>query len=620
MAGPVKDISHLLALVGTEDVAPEVARGNAPEGSGEPDAIVLVLAGNNCHVEYQHPQLEREWLKNLALLAARESSATGSSCREVTTSIGPRHVVAVSLLGAAMPITIVCLAKLSNDLVSCRDSHKLEHWLLGCLVCGLQRDRGKSTILRTRVEHLLREHDALRDSHTQALSDAIQEREQRLSEQHEHMRQLQAVHLQNQMILNTAGEGICGIDRDGRLMFVNPAAARMLGWSVEEMIGKTHCEAFHCICVPNRQSEDEASFVHLVLNDHTRRISGSTDFHRQHGDVLPVDYTCVAIVENERAVGAVLTFRDVTEQRMLEAQLRQAQKLESIGQLAAGIAHEINTPTQYLGDNTRFLADIFEDLSELLAICETVSRKVADDAEVGAELLRLAEVVEEADIAYALEEVPKAISQSMEGVQQVARIVRSMKEFSHPGSDEPQAIDLNRSIESTLTVSRNEWKYVADVVADLDPNLPMVLCMPGDINQVLLNLIVNAAHAISDRKDRSSGTKGMIRIATRQFAGYVEVCVGDTGTGIPEHVQPRIFDPFFTTKEVGRGTGQGLAIAHSIVTDKHGGQLSFETETGVGTTFYVRLPLDDSQGSRAAGQTGATAARQDSGPVVAELG
>ena len=191
---------------------------------------------------------------------------------------------------------------------------------------------------------------------------------------------------------------------------------------------------------------------------------------------------------------------------------------------------------------------------------------------------------------YLIEEIPKAIAQSLEGVGRVANIVRSMKEFSHPGTDEMQPVDLNKALECTLTVCRNEWKYVADVVTDLDPHLPPVHCMPGACNQVFLNLIINAAHAIADKQGNDSTKKGTITVSTRTDGDWVEVRVADTGTGIAEEHRTKVFDPFFTTKKVGRGTGQGLAIAHSVLVDKHGGTLSFDTEVGRGTTFIVRLP------------------------------
>jgi len=275
----------------------------------------------------------------------------------------------------------------------------------------------------------------------------------------------------------------------------------------------------------------------------------------------------------------------------MEVQLRQAQKLESIGQLAAGIAHEINTPTQYIGDNTRFLQNAFKDISLALDHYGRLLQ-AARQQEVTPELVAATTVaIEAADIAYLTQEVPKSIEQTLQGVARVAKIVRAMKDFSHPGSETKVPTDLNRAIESTVTVAHNEWKYVADLDLALDPQLPFVPCLPGEINQVILNLVINAAHAIGDVIGEGASSKGRIRVSTSRQGDCAEIRIQDTGTGIPEAARGRIFDPFFTTKAVGKGTGQGLTIAHMVVVQQHGGTIEFETELGKGTTFVVRLPL-----------------------------
>jgi signal transduction histidine kinase len=200
-----------------------------------------------------------------------------------------------------------------------------------------------------------------------------------------------------------------------------------------------------------------------------------------------------------------------------------------------------------------------------------------------------------ADIDYFRTEIPKAIDQSIDGIQRVSKIVRAMKDFSHPDMGEKTLTDLNRSIETTVTVARNEWKYVAEMKLDLDPNLPMVACITSEINQVILNLIVNAAHAIGEKAGDGAGGKGTITISTRSEGDMVEIRVADTGTGIPDSYSGRVFEPFFTTKAVGKGTGQGLAIAYNVVAKKHAGTILFETEIGKGTTFIVHLPKGDIQ-------------------------
>jgi signal transduction histidine kinase/FixJ family two-component response regulator len=281
------------------------------------------------------------------------------------------------------------------------------------------------------------------------------------------------------------------------------------------------------------------------------------------------------------------------DRRQIESELTQAHRLEAVGQLAAGIAHEINTPTQYVGDNARFLRDAFSDINDMFDEFHKLLQ-AAKEGSLSAELLAEAETsFHNADLDYLHKEIPKAIEQSIEGVNRVAGIVRAMKEFSHPGSEQKELVDLAHAIENALTISRNEWKYVAEVITDFHANLPLVACLPGDLNQVILSLIVNAAQAISEKIDRRSGQKGTITIRTRKDGQWAEIRVEDTGAGIAEQYRQRIFDPFFTTKEPGKGTGQGLFIAHGIITKKHGGTIDFQTKTGEGTTFVVRLPLQE---------------------------
>lgn len=283
-------------------------------------------------------------------------------------------------------------------------------------------------------------------------------------------------------------------------------------------------------------------------------------------------------------------FADISESKRTHAQLAQAQKLESIGQLAAGIAHEINTPAQYVGDNTRFLQDAFGSL------VSAVRRHRAALAELTGE-----PPPDEEDLEYLCSEIPDAIEQSLEGLDRVATIVRAMKDFSHPGSDEKELTDLNAAIESTVTVCRNCWKYVAEVELRLDPDLPKTPVHAGEFNQVVLNLVVNAADAITEsRKDESLGR---IVVTTRRDGDDAVIEVRDDGPGIPESIRGRVFDPFFTTKEVGKGTGQGLAICHNTVVVRHGGQLAFHSTPGQGTTFIVRLPLQTSRTESSAAST-----------------
>jgi signal transduction histidine kinase len=293
---------------------------------------------------------------------------------------------------------------------------------------------------------------------------------------------------------------------------------------------------------------------------------------------------------------------DVTDQRRLENDLAQAQKLESVGRLAAGVAHEINTPVQFVSDSVSFVREAMDDLSQIVDRYREL-RTATQSSEnpgpnVAAAAKAAAEAEDDADLDYILENAPVALDRARDGLGRVAAIVRSMKEFAHPDRKEMAQVDINQAISSTLVIATNEYKYVAEVETAF-AELPLVNCYAGEINQVVLNLIVNAAHAIGDVVT-GTDRKGRIKVSTRVLDDQVEIAISDTGKGIPVDVRARIFDPFFTTKEVGKGTGQGLAIARSVVVDKHGGTLHFETEVGQGTTFYIRLPINGPASASAA--------------------
>ena len=274
------------------------------------------------------------------------------------------------------------------------------------------------------------------------------------------------------------------------------------------------------------------------------------------------------------------------ERERMGTQLQTAQKLESVGRLAAGIAHEINTPTQFIGNNVDFIKQSVADVFEFARNIAAAAAERPTAATLPAQILEAAKAL---DLDYLDEEIPKAIAQTEEGIERIKTIVGAMKEFSHP-SAEKTSVDINRAINSTIIVASNEWKYVAELQTDLEPNLPAVFAVEGMFNQVILNLIVNAAHAIADKLESQAARKGIILISTRSVDDSIEVRVRDTGGGIPQAIRDRIFDPFFTTKPLGKGTGQGLAIAHDAIVDKHGGTIAVESQVGEGTTFVVRLP------------------------------
>jgi two-component system, NtrC family, sensor kinase len=393
-----------------------------------------------------------------------------------------------------------------------------------------------------------------------------------------------------QELFDEAPVGYHELDTKGRIIRVNRTEQSMLGYMAAEMLGR-HIWEF---------SVGEERARELI----TTRLAGSAPvkpyelaLRRKDGINIPVLIEDRILKDAHGNIsGMRSTIQDITERKILEHQLRQAQKLESIGQLAAGIAHEINTPTQYVGDNTRFLKDAFQDLFDLMEKYDELAQAVQADSVNKALLEEIKKAADIADIEYLSKEIPKAIQQSLEGIERITKIVQSMKDFSHPGSTDKKASDLNKAIESTITVAQNEWKYVANMVANLDPQLPLVPCLVGEFNQVILNMIINATHAIADVVG-DSGNKGEIRVSTRRNGEFAEIRISDTGTGIPESIRERIFDPFFTTKEVGKGTGQGLAISHAVIVEKHGGTISIESELGKGTTFIISLPLDSRQNS-----------------------
>lgn len=295
--------------------------------------------------------------------------------------------------------------------------------------------------------------------------------------------------------------------------------------------------------------------------------------------------------DNESLLGLVIIGADVTDRKKIESQLQQSQKMEAIGQLAAGIAHEINTPTQFVGDNTRFFQDAFVDLVEIIKIYKELVES-AKSSTLSDEMIRNAEdQIEELDFEYLLEEVPLAIQHTLKGVDRIAKIVQAMKIFAHPGMSEKELTPINKEIEKTITITRNEWKYVAEMETDFDSSLPPVPCFRAELNQVILNMIVNAAHAIAEVNKDNPSQKGTIRVRTCHDGNWAKIAISDTGAGIPEDIREKIFDLFFTTKAAGKGSGQGLAISHSVVVEKHNGTIDIESEVGNGTTFIIGLPL-----------------------------
>lgn len=376
-------------------------------------------------------------------------------------------------------------------------------------------------------------------------------------------------------------------DTEGKIEYVNPKFTQSSGYTAEEVIGK------HARII--KSGEHSEAFYADLWKTITAGKEWRGEFHnkKKNGE-LYWEVASISPVTNE--LGKITHFvaikEDVTEKRILESQLTRAQKLESIGELASGIAHEINTPTQFAIHNTHFLRSAFSRIVPLLEkYRETI--QAARAGGLDDELLDGAETfLKKAKVEFLIEEIPKAIDQAIEGLDRIAKIVGSMKEFSHPGSSEVMHTDINHLLENTIAVSKNEWKYVAEVETEFDPGLPAVPCFAGELNQVFLNIIINAAQAIAEGHGETEEISDAITIRTKARNDCIEIEIADTGSGIPESILEKIFDPFFTTKEVGKGTGQGLAIAHSVIVDKHHGTISCRSEVGKGTTFTISLPLE----------------------------
>ena len=381
------------------------------------------------------------------------------------------------------------------------------------------------------------------------------------------------------MLLENLRDAIIGIDAGLRVNAWNRAAERTFGWTREEAMGRPVDEL-----VPSEYPD--GSSVREMLS--RTACAGRTETEVRHrtrsGAWVDIESTAVPLRgEDGAVVGYVSVNRDVTEQRKAQEELQQAQKLEAVGRLASGIAHEINTPIQFIGDSTQFLGEAFAGVATLFQRYRAALEGGAVESPQ-----ELQQIARDLDAEYLLEEAPKCVTRTLEGVHRVTTIVRAMKEFAHPGQPEMVATDLNRALQATLEVARSEYKYVATVETAYG-ELPPVLCRASDLNQVFLNLIVNAAHAV-EGVVKGTSQLGTIRVATRVEAGQVVITIVDTGCGIPEEIRGKVFEPFFTTKEIGRGTGQGLSIARSIVM-KHGGQLGFTSTVGQGTTFFIRLPI-----------------------------
>jgi len=399
--------------------------------------------------------------------------------------------------------------------------------------------------------------------------------------------------------LESIGEGVIAVDTMGKIQLLNPAAETITGWSSHEAREQPLVKVFPLLDPASNSSGKLMAFKDFLPEDGSgeRRFQNLTLLCDNQVRKIIAGTISRMLGSNQQILGFTIVFQDITEQQQHQAQQALSQKLESIGQLAAGIAHEINTPMQYVGDNIYFMEDALADLiplvgeyRQLVNECELVGNKI--------ELVReIHHREQQIDLDYLQEELPRALEQSREGIDRVRKLVLTMKDFAHPSSGIKAFADLNKGVQSTIQISINEWKYYAELQAELSPNLPLVYCVIDEINQAVLNLIVNSAHAIRDAVNTGRYTKGLIQVKTRQEGADVAIEIADNGGGIPAEVKYLIFDPFFTTKDVGKGTGQGLTITHDIIVNKHGGRITLESEVNKGTCFTLYLPVKEEVGS-----------------------
>jgi PAS domain S-box-containing protein len=377
---------------------------------------------------------------------------------------------------------------------------------------------------------------------------------------------------------------------DPRFVYLSSASKTVLGLDSVKSLDRSGVfeSVIHPDDLESYRQEIQRSAAHLSTVKMDYRVKTSeSDYHWVRETSTPMHDHDWQVIWH----GVIL---DITQLKNIEDELRHSQKMDSIGQLAAGIAHEINTPTQFVSDNVVFLRDAFDDIQTVIDYCLELVEKGGSSTGTREDIVSaLKQHLDDADIEFLKEEIPQAISQSRDGLERVARIVRAMKEFSHPSGALKTRIDINHVIDNAVTIARNEWKYFATMELDLAENLPLVQADAQLLGQVFLNLIVNAAHAIEAVPDRDPEQLGRITIISELRDNAVCIRIQDTGIGIPDSIRTRIFEPFFTTKEVGKGSGQGLAIAYSAIVDQHQGSINVQSQPGEGATFIIYLPIGD---------------------------
>lgn len=399
-------------------------------------------------------------------------------------------------------------------------------------------------------------------------------------------------------ILNTTlmsiSEGVITTDKEGLVTFINQAAEEITGFDKDAALDRPLQLIFRILTPESEQVFPNVIQKLYELSEfqlESSKYLTPTLLTKSDEKILIEENISAIKSENDVIMGHVIIFQDVTQRQKVETQSALSQKMESIGQLASGIAHEINTPIQYVGDNLRYLNRSFTKIIDALSLYRQWQQDHIDHTFSRQELEDMEAQTDPRKINMYIKEIPNAIEESLAGVERVRKIVLAMREFSHPSQKEKVLADINHGIETTVTISRNEWKYVADLEVDLDPNLPLINCQIDEINQVILNMIVNSAQSIQEIVEQHPEQRGKITISTINKGDWILITIQDTGNGIPDSIKNRVFDPFFTTKGVGKGTGQGLYLAHNIIVNKHHGRISLESEKGKGTTFFVELPV-----------------------------
>jgi PAS domain S-box-containing protein len=372
------------------------------------------------------------------------------------------------------------------------------------------------------------------------------------------------------------------VQTEERVVYANRAALDCLGFGAgDDPVGMLISELME-----QRSYETLATNFRKAGPDDDQFFLGDLKLRRRSGALVDAEVYHSGI-RFRGADATMINFRDVTATKRMEGELRAAQKLEAVGRLAAGIAHEINTPIQYIGDSAQYIATTLNELLHLHGKARELLQRLATSTGDSSILGELLAAEEAADLDYARTQGPRSVERIVDGVSRVARIVHAMKAFSHPGTDAPTPMDIVKMLEDTIVIAGHELRDIATAETDFE-KLPIVHCYPGDLNQAFLNLIVNAAHAIADRVDKVA--PGIVRVSAKADGSHVEIRIADNGCGMTPEVQARVFEPFFTTKQVGRGTGQGLSVVRAAI-DKHNGTVRFESKVAVGTTWIVRLPL-----------------------------